>query len=236
MSQKKLVPEGVEFAITTATGLLVGPGSALAVRATGKAIQWHRERFNRRAQEFVDEFMESGYPDETARIELAALLENPTVPLKDVVLDAVRQLDDLVSDEVIPALAMLTREYVRSGRPKDRFFNSIVRVLRDMEAGELAHLRKIIAAVVDAKVTRESGSVYFARIGVRGEGQETMVVASRIQLPWEESYGALMGVFIANGLATLTVGLAGYDNETESWMTRAEPWLRLAEVLGVTRG
>ncbi len=65
--------------------------------------------------------MESGFPPETARVLLESEMSQASAETKDSILDSLRSLDDVVSDEVVPALAILAREYLRANRGKDRF-------------------------------------------------------------------------------------------------------------------
>ncbi|NTX07031.1 hypothetical protein [Myxococcus sp. CA040A] len=235
MAQKKgLVREGVEVAIATTASQIAGPAGAATARwLMNTLFDLRRDRFDRRAEQFVKEFMGSGYPDETAQMELKAMLEGVSLPVKGVILDSMRQLEDVVSDEVIPALALLTREYARAGRPKDRFYASLVRVLRDIEDGEYAPFRRLVAAVVKAGPNSTSGKFHISKIEDTEKEQFFLSATRGVTHAWEEPFGALMRSVVANELAMPAVGFALQIHEKDGWVAQPEPWLRMAELLRV---
>ncbi|MBZ4402449.1 hypothetical protein [Myxococcus sp. AS-1-15] len=232
MAQKKQVMgDGTRLALTTVAGQIAGPAGPPAVRMVETAIQWRRERGQRRAEHFAREFMESGYPNETARVELEVMLANPELPTKNVIIDAVRQLDDLVSDEVIPSLALLTREYVRAGRPKDRFFASVVRVLRDIEDGEFALFRKLVAAVARASPNRHTGRLHIAKVEEEATGRVYLWADPNIELEWDDAFAPLMRSLVANEMANVATGLALRVDMADGWVAVPETWMQLHAAL-----
>jgi len=57
------------------------------------------------------------------------------------VVDQIRRLDEAVADEVIPALALLAREYLVGPKPIDAFFRGASKLLTGSDADDLRHLR-----------------------------------------------------------------------------------------------
>jgi len=136
--------------IAAAGAAAAGPQAAIVAAAAKGApalIDLYVGRWKDRRRSEVDEWweevlMESG-SDEGAAAQIKARSDEPAV--EEVIVASLRALLDRVTPTVIPALGMLTREYLREAREPDAFFRAMARLLSDCTSGEYEVLRRMAA-------------------------------------------------------------------------------------------
>ncbi len=145
---------GVLAGLELAAGLARGDALSIAAAASG-AIDWLREHNLRRQERIVQKLLQDAYfqnsSDPGAYSEFKGLFEGGDLKsqnAKDVFLLTVRTAEATVDDAVLPALAMLMREYQREGKKADSFFRAVSRLLQDLSADEFASLRALTSGVV----------------------------------------------------------------------------------------
>lgn len=137
--------------IAAASAAAGGPKAALVAAATeaGPALidlfvdKWRGRRRSEVEKWWDDVTMENG-SDEGAVAQLRARSDDPAV--QEVVAASLRALLDRVTPDVIPALGMLTREYLRERKDPDAFFRAMARVLSECTSGEYEVLKRMAAA------------------------------------------------------------------------------------------
>ncbi|NOK32364.1 hypothetical protein HMI49_04005 [Corallococcus exercitus] len=228
----KRLPPGAKPVIDVVAGVTLGPTAATAVKFLSSVadplLQYIGERRERRAELFVEAFMESSYPNETSAALLQAEIANAPAPTKDAIFDTLRALDDVMSDLVTPSLALLAREYVRTGRAKDKFFIGALRLLRDLSDNEYTKLKELVA-LVNAYWTMGGPDRFFVQKAARGESYA--ITLDRAETAWEPEYDALFQGLVSAGFAAVSTGLAGGPGVVEKWFIRWEPWERLTKLL-----
>lgn len=237
MGQKRRgrAAEAASTVSVAAAGHLFGPAASATLKLLDSVLlqpltQHVAERRTRRAEKFVEEFMESGHPAETARFLLESEMRQASAETKDAILDSLRTLDDVVSDEVVPALAILAREYLRANRGKDRFLVGVLRLLRDVEDGEYTSLRRLVNAVTAHRTGQTGEERYIAKIA---EPEKFLLwMPPNIEMDWEAAFDPLMRNLTIFGFATISTGFASRSNEAEAWLVNCEPWKRLRDILG----
>ena len=234
----KRLPPGAKPVIDAVAGAALGPAGAMAVKflsSVAEPILQHMEqRRERRAEAFVGAFTESGYPQETSSALLQAEIANAPGPTKDAIIDTLKALDDAVSDSVAPSLALLGRDYIRAGRPKDRFFLGALRMLRDLEEAEYDALRGLVIALDERwAMERHSDNLLIQR--VERDGSVILNLDRRSEIAWQPEYSSFFESFTSAGFASLATGWAGAtepgDTVYEGWNIRREPWSRLVSLL-----
>ena len=81
---------------------------------------------------------------------------------QDLVFEIGRKYVARVSPDVIPALAMLFREYDRQSKPADAFYRNFLSFLCELDADEFTLLQQIFSMVDDAIVKPEVGDQRFS--------------------------------------------------------------------------
>lgn len=125
---------------TTAKGLL-SPSAGVVLAAAGPVaalgIQVF-DLFGARQGERATKLLETLYlersTDRTFAAAVAAELRDPLV--REVLLESVRASIESISEEVIPAIAAIEREYQRKGLHVDGFFRGYCRTLQDLVPAE----------------------------------------------------------------------------------------------------
>lgn len=97
------------------------------------------ERKTRLAAAWWEEVTFANASEEGVAADIKAHLDEPAA--QETIMAGFRNVMDSISVEVIPALALLTREYLRTGRTADRFFRALGRLLVDLSAEEYETLR-----------------------------------------------------------------------------------------------
>lgn len=106
------------------------------------------ENSRRKVQELLDEAYFANAPDVGASAHLSAVLEDSK--FRRVLVETVRAKLEALADEVTPALAMLMREYERTGKEPDWFFRGFCRVLQDLSPEEFFEFRELLGALARA--------------------------------------------------------------------------------------
>jgi hypothetical protein len=133
-----------EVAGELAKGAAGLPGAAAGfVGLVGEAWAMLQEANRAKVQALLEEAYFANGPDETAMAHFRGLLQDPKY--RRVLVETVRAKLEALADEVTPALAMLMRDYERTGRPPDWFFRAFCRVLQDLSADEFVELRELVA-------------------------------------------------------------------------------------------
>lgn len=146
------------------------------------------ERQQARAERLLSEAFEA--PDEQFADALRAKLAIERV--RDAVLEAMRGALESLSDEVIPALGGLIREYERQGLAPDGFFRGLCYVLKDLSGDEFRSFVAIIRCVANPALSE------------RGVATVRAVEANE---PWADAEGAPM-----QGSFVMVVGTGFADN------------------------
>jgi hypothetical protein len=148
------VASSAAVAVAASDGV-VGPaaGAGLAVAldslcdATGG---WVRNRNRRRFQQLIEGYIRAsdGIDPDVVEARLQAAVENADV--QGAVLEAVRGLDEALSDVAIPALARLLRLYTMGTKPADAFFRGVRRVLQELNPDAFNELVAALRTFRDA--------------------------------------------------------------------------------------
>jgi len=151
-------------AIVSAGLAAVGAASAgpvpAALAAAGDAgpaivelfVSGWRGRRRREVSEWWDAVVMDNGSEQGAAAQIAARVEDPVA--QEVIVGALRALLDRVAPVVVPALGMLTREYLREGKEPDAFFRGMARVLGDLTAAEYEVLRNMAVRMRRHHMTR----------------------------------------------------------------------------------
>jgi hypothetical protein len=146
-SDSKKAIERVRLAVSGAAALAKGAAATDPVTAVASAllsfipsalsfaVPQVFERKKARALAWWDEVVFANASDEGAAAEIKARLDNDP-NAQDAIMAGLRDAMDATAIEVLPALALLTREYARAGRKPDRFFRGLSRMLVDLVAEE----------------------------------------------------------------------------------------------------
>jgi hypothetical protein len=167
--EPKTAIERVRLAITisTAVGRAIGdPSTAIASSlftiipaSLSYAVPQVFDRKKARARAWWDEVVFATAADEGAAAEIKARLDNDP-HTQDVIMAGFRDAMEATTVEVLPAIAMLTREYGRTGRAPDRFFRGLSRVLVNLVAEEYEPLRLLTQRIARAPHSDERGIVH----------------------------------------------------------------------------
>jgi hypothetical protein len=143
----KVAMKATELAATVATPTPLGLGAG-ALQVIDLVSGMVEEVRRRKVQELLQEAMLANAPDAGAAALLRAHLQDEK--FQRVLVEAVRAKLEALADEVTPALAMLMREYERTGQAPDWFFRSVCRALQDLSGEEYAELASFITRLVRA--------------------------------------------------------------------------------------
>ena len=145
----KVAIKSSQLAVAVAAGSSGIPAAAAASFDIIELVRGFMEESSRRkVQELLDEAYFANAPDAGASAHLRAVMENPK--FRRVLVETVRAKLEALADEVTPALAMLMREYERTGREPDWFFRGLCRVLQDLSPEEFVELREFLGALARA--------------------------------------------------------------------------------------
>lgn len=125
--------------------MALAAGLSLLPAIVGKFIPAVYQRKERDAKEWWDQVVWGTASDCGVAAEIRARADDSAV--QDVVVDAFKSVLEANSSDVLPALAMLTREYVRTGRPRDAFFSGVGTMLTYLSSDEYRDLRLLITGV-----------------------------------------------------------------------------------------
>ncbi len=156
MMKKARIREAAKAAIRAsqlAAAVTVGragiPAAAAASFDIIELVRGLMEESNRRkVQELLDEAYFANAPDAGAAANFHALLQD--AKFRRVLVETVRAKLEALADEVTPVLAMLMREYERTGQEPDWFFRGFCRVLQDLSPEEFVELREFLGSLVRA--------------------------------------------------------------------------------------
>lgn len=138
-----------QLAVAVAAGRAGIPAAAAASFDIIELVRGLIEESSRRkVQELLDEAYFANAPDAGAAAHLRAVLEEPK--FRRVLVETVRAKLEALADEVTPALAMLMREYERTGKEPDWFFRGLCRVLQDLSREEFAELLAFLGTLARA--------------------------------------------------------------------------------------
>jgi hypothetical protein len=115
----------------------------LILAARDAYSQWQ----NRRVEQLLEEAYFENAPDETVAVVLATFLEDPRA--QAVLIESIRAALESLSEAVLPALAVLMREYQRTGKEPDAYFRGVCRVLQELTADEYADLGRMFHEIVE---------------------------------------------------------------------------------------
>jgi hypothetical protein len=232
-----IVKTGAEISAS----LAFGPAGAMVTKALGSVVtpllEHVGQRRERRAKEFVEHFMGSDFPNETAIPLLEAEMRQAPAETKDAVFDVLRALDDSLSDRVVPALALLAREYQRAGLPKDRFLIGLLRLLRELADAEYEALRALVTTVVELWPA-SVGDTYV--IGKVVEPTNILLwLPPDKEVAWHPSYDSLLHRLAVVEFAAVPTGwssLKPRPNVYGEWKLYREPWSKMRSLLGPPSG
>lgn len=152
-------------------GLVVG--AALAPLLASRAFDWTRDLFSSREKTYWSNLADA-LGDDAASVRETIEKDLPDEALKGVVIDAMRSLLLTVDSAVVPPIAALSAEYIKSGTRVDGFFRGLSRVLTDLTAEEFEELRMLLAGL--ARVPAEPNWAFHdALLHVRAMASETEV-------------------------------------------------------------
>jgi hypothetical protein len=244
MAEKKTAKKRVKTGLLkvsseVAAAHLFGPSGSMAVKLLGSLYTPLAEhiagRREQRAAEFVDHFMGSGYPLETAVPLLESELRQAPAETKEAVIAVLRALDETLSDRVMPALALLARKYARAGLPRDRFFVNALRVLRELGDAEFDALRALVISVAAVPSPNSSATIMMQR--VHFPDRTLLWITPNGEVPWEPPYESLINTLVNAGFVEVSTGLAGSPHPEGrvfgAWSIKREPWVKLATLLQV---
>jgi hypothetical protein len=230
-SDSRKAIERVRLAISGAGALAKGaaaadPTTAIASAlltfipsALSFAVPHVFERKKTRAQAWWDEVVFANASDEGAAAEVKARLNNDP-NAQDAIMTGLRDAMDATAIEVLPAIALLTREYARAGRKPDRFFRGLSRILVDLVAEEYEPLRLLMQHTATAPHSDERSQVHLQLMPAdqRPPTMETTEVACFSQiagfawLPVQIPHAArLFEQLKVNGLAS-DIQVIGFDS------------------------
>jgi hypothetical protein len=136
---------GLSLAAGTAAGRSLEPASAVL-----EVVQVVREYWSGRQERLVRTLLQEAYlatsTDRGAFADFKGMFERGDLRsenAKNIFVQTVKTAEDVIDEAVLPALAMLMREYQRSGRPVDGFFRGLSRTLKDLAAEEYDTFRAI---------------------------------------------------------------------------------------------
>lgn len=227
--------------VATGVGIIAGPVVGAVVKSVlneaGSAlIRFVADRRARRANAFVAAFLESGTPDETGAALLRAELERAPDGVKDAVVAAVREMEEALCDDVVPALGLLTRGYASTGRGRDVFFIGTSRLLRDISsADELKALQDLLAFAVEDWPTRPDGTREPER-GLRllpfAKGHMLMCAERHRGIEWRAEFTRPLQLLVENHLLVDVRRDAAFDDDgSQFWRADLATLSRLVSIL-----
>jgi hypothetical protein len=130
--------------------IAAGPAAALAFLpfVAGKVVVGYQKRKVREAEKWWELVVMENSSDYGAAAQIGAKADDPIS--QDVIVASFKLILDNISPEAIPAIAMLTREYLREGKVRDDFFRGTGEVLTDLSAEEFSDLRALVAWVASS--------------------------------------------------------------------------------------
>jgi hypothetical protein len=121
----------------------IAGGSVLAAGILKIAGGWLAERIEQRRYAWIRAYLGGDVVDEAkVEAELHAMGDNPAV--REVVIQGIRAINEVIADSAVPVLARLTREYVSSGRKADGFFRGVQRLMMDIDSDDFIGLRELL--------------------------------------------------------------------------------------------
>jgi hypothetical protein len=114
--------------------------------------------------------IETNADDQPVAEDIERRLQEPGV--QDVVFATLREVLEAPAEEAVRPLALLTREYVRTGAKRDRFFRGFARMLGEITGPELDQMKRLLAEVVS-----EGGDIVQVEIVRKGQAR-TVGIAS----------------------------------------------------------
>ncbi|SRR6266852_6282468 len=132
---------------------------------------------------------------------------------QDVVVAALREVLEAPGEEAVRPLAMLTREYIRAGAKRDRFFRGVAGMLGEITGAELDELKRLLVEMVREEgdhvqvenIRSQPRRVGIATLTEQDEGRPQRIISSDL-FPQIEDIFQLMK---AHGL--------GSERSTVSW-------------------
>ena len=102
--------------------------------------------------EYVHAYITATGNEDPAVAEARMQAESEDPAVQEAVLEAVRGLDEALSDVVMPALARLTRLYTAERKPADYFFRGLRRLLQELNSDAFVELVGLLRSFKDASV------------------------------------------------------------------------------------
>lgn len=145
----------------TPVGLVATAGGALLPRVAERVIGYFQQRSARRQEDFVQHLLSGGGEGLAVFEKLAD--GNATDAQKEAIVRGVQSLANAISDQVVPHLAVLSREYASRDMKTDWFFRSTTRFLSDLTDDEIHQAIDIFRAWLEASANDE-GSFYYPEV------------------------------------------------------------------------
>jgi hypothetical protein len=232
-----IIASGASAAVTASAGPVAGIVARPLLGAMASTLaEFVADRRTRRANAFAETFMESGTSEITAAAELKAELERSPAEVKDAVVAALRELEEALCDEIVPALGLLTRDYVRSGRGRDSLFIGAARLLRDVaSADEYLALQRFVRLVVNHWPGASKGAplpMCTLRLGAGAVGQTIFWGEQGGGVDWDPDFARPIYLLRVNGLLNELPTQTDDDGDASSaWELFHPVYLKLAEIL-----
>jgi hypothetical protein len=145
------------------------------------------ERKRKRFEHWWEELTWSTASNEGVAAEVKAKLDDPVT--QEVIFESLHVVLDSIADEVIPSIALVTREYALQGKSADRFFRGFTRLLKDLSGREYDDLRRLVSFAIEHggdnswqwwRLEMDDGvtnvTVHGQKIGAPGSGQKVGTV------------------------------------------------------------
>jgi hypothetical protein len=209
--------------VGAAGGLVAASKPAALLAPVAAAVNLLYEEFEGRQKARIERILTEGYfatsSDRGFLASIKAELEDPRT--RDILMETVRAELESVSDAVTPALAMLMREYKRSGRRVDAFFRGFCRVMQELAGDEIGELRKWFSEA-ESELGKFRGGSTHVRVAPQWTGRWMLAALeySEASGPGQarqsgRTYGPapslqrIARLFGANGIGMIEAGVSG---------------------------
>lgn len=125
-----------------APGAVLAAGLATAPAILAKIVPAIVGRKERQAQQFWSMVIWEDGSEAGAQAQIASRIDEPA--LQEVIISGFKTVYEAISPVVLPAIALLTRDYLRQGAKRDHFFRSVGEVLVDIGEDEYDDLRALV--------------------------------------------------------------------------------------------
>lgn len=188
-----------------AAGPLLG-GAAKLIGLLGPAAEERSARIEAEFERILAAAVGENWSDRGFAAWAKAKAENEA--FQELFVATARAYVDRITPVVIPAIALVYREYERAERWPDRFYRGLLTFLCEIEEEEFTALREMLAMLDDGIETPASGSTEFQyRLGWQHDGswalsaQQVTGAVTRYQPVINRHLRAVYGLLTKNGLA-----------------------------------